>query len=688
MNFIPKFLQGVKKKEIEQPFIGSWSARMPNEYQGGFQKKKNFTEEYKNWPYACATARGEAVANIDLDLIDGDNVLEDDPILDLLNKPNPSMTGYDLFLATQIYKDLDGNAFWWLARKDQKDGKGEVSAIYILKPDRVHIVCDKDNPLIITGYVYNQRDGSRIPFTPEEIIHHKKFNPLADHPFPHRGMGIIEAAAWAIDTDNEIRQWNYKFFRNSAQPKGILAFKGEGSLSDDEYKRIKEEWALQHQGSENAHKIAIISGNMGWEQTSPNQTEMDFNDQKLFNRDEVLSLFRVPKPIVAITDDVNRANAEAAIYVFAKLTIDPEMKALTNTLNEFLLPLIEPDTTKKFVYESPVPEDRVQTIAEYTAGIDKWFTRNEIRAREGLTETENGNEFFGTINQAPIDTALPEAKKAIEPQKKNIKPKTNIEKAVAELVAKLPKAKEVKQLADLTKRNYIEIWNRSIETNSVALMKRLVAYFEAQEKDVQKRLREEMKGLKPKEFVYKAVEDIVFDMPEQIGAGINLITPFIAEYLKQSGDQAALLVGDIAFDDKTPIIQQFIKDRAKLFAEDVNSTTRGKILDQVNEGIAQSETIDDISKRIDGVFEEAKTSRTRMIARTETSASQNEGAKQAYIQGGIEKWQWVVVAPEDEDCMVDDGEVVKIGDPFPSGAIQPPDPHPNCVCSTIPYFSD
>lgn len=680
-SLVPQWL----KKEIQTPFVSSTASRLPMEYPGGFWKKKNFLEEYKNWPYACATARAEDVANIQLKLMKGDEEVTDDPILDLINRVNDGMTKKDLFIATQVYKDLDGNAFWFLARETtgSDNKKGDVKEIYILKPDRVHIVLDKENGLKVAGYVYAMKDGTRIPFDPEEIIHHRVFNPLAEHPFPGRGMGVVEAAAWAIDTDNEIRQWNYKFFRNSAQPKGILAFKGEGSLDPDEFKRIKEEWSVNHQGSENAYKTAIISGNMEWQETTSTQSEMEFMDQRLFSRDEILALFRTPKSILGITDDVNRANADAAIYVFALRTIKPLMQHLVDTMNEFLLPILDDTEEYHFEFVSPVPEDRAAIISEYSAGIDKWLSRNEIRAREGLPPSANGDQFFGTLAQVPIDNTIEESKKNLKPQYK--KEKNDAEKIVDAFVAKMPKAVEVKQLSDLAKKNHIEWWNKNIEVNSAALQRELIKYFERQEKIVQKNLRQEMKGLNPLEFKLKAVEDIVFDMPSEIQAGISLITPFIKEYIKKSGEQGTILAGGEMFDDGTASIDKFVKDRASYFSESVNNTTRDKILSQVQDGIDNSETIDQISTRISGVFEDATTSRTVMIARTEVSASSNFGATEAYSQAGIEQHQWIVVDPQDIDCSENDGAIVKIGDEFPDGDVQPP-VHPNCVCTTIPIF--
>ncbi|WP_311916576.1 phage portal protein, partial [Acinetobacter baumannii] len=83
----------------------------------------------------------------------------------------------------------------------------------------------------IQGYLFTEPDGQVIPSAPDQILHHKNFYPKAAHPFPHKGMGIVEAAAFAIDTDNEARKWNLNFFKNAARPDGILITDGY-SVSD------------------------------------------------------------------------------------------------------------------------------------------------------------------------------------------------------------------------------------------------------------------------------------------------------------------------------------------------------------------------------------------------------------------------------------------------------------------------
>jgi len=43
---------------------------------------------------------------------------------------------------------------------------------------------------------------------------------------------------------------------------------------------------------------------------------MDFIESMKFTRDDILTAFKVPKPLVAVVDDVNRANAETAMFIF------------------------------------------------------------------------------------------------------------------------------------------------------------------------------------------------------------------------------------------------------------------------------------------------------------------------------------------------------------------------------------
>jgi SPP1 gp7 family putative phage head morphogenesis protein len=79
-------------------------------------------------------------------------------------------------------------------------------------------------------------------------------------------------------------------------------------------------------------------------------------------------------------------------------------------------------------------------------------------------------------------------------------------------------------------------------------------------------------------------------------------------------------------------------------------------------------------------------SRALTIAITETNRVASYAAMETYKEFGLEKHEWLPINPCDI-CALNDGAVVNIGSPFPSGVIQPPQ-HPNCRCALIPVIPD
>jgi hypothetical protein len=59
---------------------------------------------------------------------------------------------------------------------------------------------------------------------------------------------------------------------------------------------------------------------------------------------------------------------------------------------------------------------------------------------------------------------------------------------------------------------------------------------------------------------------------------------------------------------------------------------------------------------------------------------------QTYKEYGLEKQEWQASSPCDK-CAINEGAVVEIGSPFPSGVTQPPQ-HPNCRCALLPVIPD
>lgn len=79
-----------------------------------------------------------------------------------------------------------------------------------------------------------------------------------------------------------------------------------------------------------------------------------------------------------------------------------------------------------------------------------------------------------------------------------------------------------------------------------------------------------------------------------------------------------------------------------------------------------------------------------MVARTELSRASNIGTTALYRAAQIEKVRWIATGGQNmcDLCGGADGEVVNIGDDFPSVDVDQPPAHPNCVCTTVPADDD
>ena len=702
------------KQAVDTPFTALLQTKFADFFGASFRERT--LEAYRGWVFACVKAISEDVGDIKIHLMkrtaDGEaEEVFDHPVLDLLKKVNPRMTKHDLFEITQAHQELEGNAFWFLARDNAK----VIREIWPLRPDRVTLIQDEQNPLMVSQYIYRQRGGQAVKFDANDIIHFSQFNNEGEYPFPVRGLGTVQAASRAIDTNFFASDWNKNFFLNSARPDVIL--KSNSKLAPAEYERLKRSWDSAFRGTDKAHRPFILTGGLEIDKLTSSQKDMDFVAQLIQSRDEILAVFRVPKTVLGITDDVNRANAEATNFVFAQRTIKPKMQRVADTLTEILLPLFGVEE-HWFTFDSPVPEDRDAKVKEWAAGIDKWLTRNDIRTQEGLPPTKEGDSIFQPFSIQAQDSVDESAKAVKKPGPQHPLPAP---------AAKGKKGKEAKYTVDITKEHInllfakngktktkkvkvktqpkqkvrreltfdqVEalrpIWIKQIEVNEQLLSKKLRKFFDGQQERVFEALREGLKGLKRKEYRLKQVDDLLPEFRVEVDQVIDLLSPDFLEFLRAGGQ---LAFDTLAIDETFEVnleSQEFIVDRLKVVGEQINDTTFEKIRPIIEAGIEQNQSIDTISQTLaDDVFKEARGFRTDRIARTEVSEAQNFGNLEAMKQAGATRKRWVNFDPPDDHALgcTPDPLEVPIDDSFSNGLQHPPQ-HPNCVCTTIAIFED
>ena len=331
-------------------------------------------EANTGWVYSNNDAIAQEVSKIEFELYTiglskGEivyNEVKSHPLLTLLDKPNEETTKNDCIYITQSHKKLAGDSFWLKIRNGQ-----QITSVRILQPDKITLILKDptpENPNAVVGYKYEDViDGQTIKITypPEDIIHYKKPNP--NNQF--RGIGVVETLKETIDLDNLTTNTTINYFLNGAIQN--FALTTESKITDEQLKRLKGEIRSSISGQKNAFNVPIFGGGMKPVDISYSNKDMEFLSQLEWYRDKIMVGFGNTKASLGIIDDVNRASNESSITSWLKSTVKPDMEAIVNTLNEYLVPEFGENLVLGFC--DPVPEDRTSDITEvkdlYPAGL-------------------------------------------------------------------------------------------------------------------------------------------------------------------------------------------------------------------------------------------------------------------------------------------------------------------------------
>lgn len=682
-------------------------------------KSEEYLKAYKGYSYTAISSIAQEVASIELMLyrkkivtvagkqeVKIEQVLEHEA-LSFIHYINSLTTSYDFLEATQIYLELVGEAFWVILRENQTDGM-PIEA-WQLRPDWVKVVPSNTN--MIAKYVYAPGGGVvkpiDIPVT--NMIHFKYFNPLN----PYRGRGSIQAAAMPIDIHDFSMQYNRNFFFNGAVP-GVV-FTTEQKINEAVIKRFTAQWQATYGGRENAHKIAFLSGGFKPEKIAQTGKEMDFVEMQKIMRDDTLAVFKVPKTVLGLSEDVNRANAEATTMAFMERVITPRMKKLVGQLNEFLLPMFG-DPTLFFDFTDPAPEDVEQKLKIYESGRKYgWLTANEIREMENMEPVEGGDDLTpagGALPPAQDDNANGEPpkdddkkddkktlrlnpdqrKKSVEALKilvgrkkhmiappvkrlgefKKEKLQSDLKEMLVPLLTKMVEEKEVvdDKLNEETelrrKATWLKFVNRTeqLERQMIGMMRK---QFKIQEGDVIDNL--ELIKYMTLERRKDKQSSILPSISTWVKQWIATLMPFIRTVIAQEGSRVLDEIGvygSLSLATRTAL--EFLDKNGLKLVKEISQTTQDELKEKLKVGLAEGLGIGELKKIVQSVFKDASGERAEMIARTEIIRATNFAANEAYLQakGVVVRKEWL--AERDERtcpfCIEIDGKTISVEKTF------------------------
>ena len=316
-------------------------------------------------------------------------------MLDLLEKPNPEMSGFFLRELTQLYQEVTGVAYWRVIR----GSLGEPIQIWPLPSQTVAPDIDK-----ATGRIMGYKTGKAgIPL--EDMIVFRFAN-LAN-PYT-AAYGPMQAAWESVNLIGKDKSHQAAMLDNRARPDAIVSPKNEeAGMATSQATRLES--MLRRKFRQGGTGGIMVSGTpLDLMPLTFSNADMEAIARYGVNKVEVLNQFMVPPAL--FESNKSRAELEDALTQHARNAVNPRNVRRDEVISTVLCPMFDP---RLFVMSDDAsPEDVERRVLGETSDLTTGKrTINEIRREHGQEEVDWGDAPWiqnTLVQPTPYDIATSE----------------------------------------------------------------------------------------------------------------------------------------------------------------------------------------------------------------------------------------------------------------------------------------
>ena len=666
----------VKKKEAKFiPLYSGWLNSL-------FQKNKNLNQSellnlYTGYSYVCISAISQWIAGLQRELFTDEN-------------ENEILKHYYFNLIDEEFLE---NLIWML----EITGIAYIRKIYFWKSiDKLEVLRSDLIYKKQDSNFYRYIDNGKVIEIPEnQIFYIKSFSPFLSKNW----FSPLQAIANQQLMDDLIMKWNMSFFKNGASSWTTLTTDQAISKEDKEY--IISKWKTEFMGAENAHKVAVLDHWLRQEKADIWQKELDFVNQRTMIRDEIFTIFRVPKVIVWITDGVWYTDRLIWKQNFSEYVLNPLAKKIEKALNENVFKGVW-----IFRFVNVVPIDFEQLAKDYQLWV---ITLDEYRIQAGYSNVKNWdrNFFWETFedenNWNYISTRDNEEKTVLKKLESNIKKSLeNIDKKKE--INELNEEKEKKLSARRTKKI------KRTDEYEKQLQIKLKKLFKLQENQIlqvvdKKTLDELWKIKKVDLWNEKAMTILTSQLLKPVfGKIFEVENKDELNYIEQLklNEYSENVIWELSnwVLTKEKLLKAFDRE-IKVFVW-INAETQKEIMQLIKEWYKEGLWYEKITEKITEKFADYSKNRINKIARTEVSRAVNQTRLDTRAElWSVKEKEWYTALDERtcESCSHIHWKKIPLQANFYNlwdrdfawtilkyDDINQPPLHPNCRCDLVPIF--
>jgi len=294
------------------------------------------------------------------------------PLAGLLDRPAPAVTQANLVGQLVAHLQLHGNAYVGKFR----DAEGRVEQLALLHPERVVPELRAGRPT----YVVLDGNGRRSEHGPEDIVHVRAMGTDG-----LVGLSPVRQCRVALGIASQLAEHAARFFENDATPRGILKLPSNDAEGVAE---IADVWGSKYGGVRNAHRVAVIAGEVEFQPVSLTPEDAQFFEQRELSAREVARIFRVPPWMIGAGDggSMTYSNVEQQAQAFVTFSLRPWLVLIEQAISADS-DLCPPGVYCEFLVDALLRGDSKTRAEVYTAALNPvsgWTTREEVRRLENL----------------------------------------------------------------------------------------------------------------------------------------------------------------------------------------------------------------------------------------------------------------------------------------------------------------
>ena len=145
------------------------------------------------------------------------------------------------------------------------------------------------------------------------------------------GYSPVAMARQAIGLGIAAEEFGAALFGNGSQPKGYL--KTPKKLSLEAAQRLRDRFENVHQGTKNAHRIAVLEEGLEWQNSTINPDDAQFLATRQFQVIEVCRMFRLPPHKIADLNNAHLSNIEESNIDYLTTTLMPWLEQIEQEVN-------------------------------------------------------------------------------------------------------------------------------------------------------------------------------------------------------------------------------------------------------------------------------------------------------------------------------------------------------------------